>query len=91
MITKSGAVNLNEDEVMEAASDGRIWMNIGFGPNVASTKLTYGTDPEDGRNDRRFTLLTSQLINKNLMGGSLKLVHYGTTVYRVRPGRGVTG
>lgn len=88
MITKSGALHLNEQEVMEAASDGRIWMNIGFGPNVASTKLTYGTNPEDGSSDRRFSLPTFHLINRNLMSGKLKLVHYGTTVYRVRPGRG---
>lgn len=88
MITKSGALHLNEQEVMEAASDGRIWMNIGFLAHVASTKLTYGTDPEDGRNDRQFSYPTFHLINRHLMSGKLKLVHYGTTVYRVRPGRG---
>lgn len=79
---------LSPERVIEEAEAGHIWMNIGFLPGVGALSLTYGIDPEDGKDDAKFNVITYRHIMGNLTAGRLKLVHYGTSVYRVRPARG---
>jgi hypothetical protein len=80
----TGRLNLSPEEVAEVCEQGRVWMNIGFLPGAAALSLTYGTDPEDGQNDRKFSIRTYRHIMGALTAGQLKLVHYGASVYRVR-------
>lgn len=84
MQATTGRLDLSPNEVVEACEQGRVWMNVGFLPGSAVMSLTYGTDREDGTNDRKFTIRTYRHIMGDLTAGRLKLVHYGMSVYRVR-------